>query len=134
MFSVSLGAILTPKRNWRQCLRSILGWQTKSIMVRYGIFWSGHCELSSSYIQTGKTVNTRNSSEMLLSWKRKANQVWENSTASKNVNLVCGFVASSHNLIFAVIGHNTINIPKIFQVFTVFPVALLISLCTCRIP
>ena len=37
---------------------------------------------------------------------------------------VCGFVASSRVLIFAVIGHNTINIPETFQVFTVFPVAL----------
>ena len=41
LFSVSLGAILTPKRNWRQCLCKILGWQTKSIMVYYGIFWIG---------------------------------------------------------------------------------------------
>ena len=38
--------------------------------------------------------------------------------------LVCGFVASSRVLIFAVIGHSTINIPEIFQVFMVFPVAL----------
>ena len=30
------------------------------------------------YSQTWKTVNTRNISEMLLSCKRKANQVWEN--------------------------------------------------------
>ena len=44
MFSVSLRAILTPKRNWRQCLCKILGWQTKSIMVCYGIFWSGQLE------------------------------------------------------------------------------------------
>ena len=28
-------------------------------------------------------------------------------------------MAKSHVLIFAVIGHNTINIPEIFQVFTV---------------
>ena len=34
------------------------------------------------------------------------------------------FVASSHVLIFAVIGGNTINIPEIFQVFTVFLVTL----------
>ena len=40
-FQFSLCAILTPKRNWRQCLCKILGWQTKSIMVCYGIFWSG---------------------------------------------------------------------------------------------
>ena len=33
--------MLTPKRNWKQCLCKILGWQTKSIMVCYGIFWSG---------------------------------------------------------------------------------------------
>jgi len=32
---------------------------------------------------------------------------------------VCGFEASSPVLIFALIGHNTINIPEIFQVFTV---------------
>ena len=37
--------------------------------------------------------------------------------------LICGFLASSRVLIFAVIGHNTINIPEIFQVFMAFPVA-----------
>ena len=37
-----LGAILTPKSNWRQCLRKIFkGWQTKCTMVCYGIFFSG---------------------------------------------------------------------------------------------
>ena len=41
MFSASVRAILTPKRNWRQCLCKILGWETKSIMVCYSIFWSG---------------------------------------------------------------------------------------------
>ena len=41
LFSFSLWAILTPKRNWRQCLCKILEWQTKSIIVCYGIFWSG---------------------------------------------------------------------------------------------
>ena len=41
LLSVSLGAILTPKRNWRQCLSKILGWQTKRIMLCYDIFWSG---------------------------------------------------------------------------------------------
>ena len=30
----------SPKRNWRQCVCKILGWQTKSIMVCYGTFWS----------------------------------------------------------------------------------------------
>ena len=33
--------------------------------------------------------------------------------------LVCGLLASSHVLIFAVIGRTTINIPEIFQVFMV---------------
>ena len=34
--------------------------------------------------------------------------------------LICGFLASSRVLIFAVIGHNTINIPEIFQLFMTF--------------
>ena len=38
--------------------------------------------------------------------------------------LVPGFVAGLHVLIFAVIGCNTMEIPEIFQVFMVFPVAL----------
>ena len=38
--------------------------------------------------------------------------------------LVCGFVASSRVLIFALISHNTINILGILQVFMIFPVAL----------
>ena len=38
--------------------------------------------------------------------------------------IVCGFVANSRELIFALIGHNTVNIPEIFQVCTVFPVTL----------
>ena len=46
LFSVSLGAILTPKRNWRKCSCKILGWQTKSIMICYGIFWSGQLWVS----------------------------------------------------------------------------------------
>ena len=41
------GAILTPKRNWRQCLCKIFGLQTKSIMVFYGIFWSGQYPIAS---------------------------------------------------------------------------------------
>ena len=40
VFSFSWGH-LSPKRNWRHCLCKILGWQAKSIMVCYGIFWSG---------------------------------------------------------------------------------------------
>jgi len=42
----------------------------------------------------------------------------------QGLELVCGFVASSRVLIFALIGHNTVNILEIFQVFTVFPVTL----------
>ena len=38
--------------------------------------------------------------------------------------LICGFVAGSCVLIFAVIGYDPINIPEIFQVFIVFPVTL----------
>ena len=41
IFFIFIGAILTPKRNRRQCLWKILGWRKKSIMVCYGIFWSG---------------------------------------------------------------------------------------------
>ena len=42
--SVSLGATLTPEGNWRQCLCKILEWQSKSIMVCYGIFCSGQLQ------------------------------------------------------------------------------------------
>ena len=45
VFSVSW-AFWTPKRNWRQCLCKILGWQAKSIMACYGIFWSGQQKTS----------------------------------------------------------------------------------------
>ena len=38
------------------------------------------------YSQTGKTLNTRNIFGMLLSYKKKGNQVQENLTASKNIN------------------------------------------------
>ena len=37
-------------------------------------------------------------------------------------------MASSGVLIFALIGHNTIKIPEIFQVFMVFPVTLFIGM------
>ena len=46
VFSFSWGR--GPKRNWRQCLCKILGWQTKSIMVCYGIFWSGQYQTSAN--------------------------------------------------------------------------------------
>ena len=68
--------------------------------------------------QTGKTVNTRNISGMLLCCKEKANQM-RKLNCNQERKLVCGFVASLRVLIFALIGHNTINIPEIFQVFTV---------------
>ena len=42
--SVSLGATLTPEGNWRQCLCKILEWQSKSIMVCYGILCSGQLQ------------------------------------------------------------------------------------------
>ena len=45
LFSVSFKAILTPKRNWRQCLYKISWWQTKSIMVCYAFFWSGQSKI-----------------------------------------------------------------------------------------
>ena len=38
---------------------------------------------------------------------------------SKHDKLVCGFVAISQVLIFALIGHKTTNIPETFQVFMV---------------
>ena len=57
--------------------------------------------------------------------QEKANQVWDIKLNRKKESwLVCGFVAFSHLLIFAVIGRNTINIPELFQEFTAFPVAL----------
>ena len=43
---------------------------------------------------------------------------------ARYIGILGEFVASSRVMIFAVIGHNTINIPKIFQVFTVFAVSL----------
>ena len=49
-------------------------------------------------------------SESCISGMRKLNRKQER-------KLVCGFVACLRVLIFAVIGHNTINIPEIFQVW-----------------
>ena len=69
-------------------------------------------------------MNTRNISEMLLCCKKKANQAFRKLNHKQERELVCGFVASLHVLMFAVIGHNTMNIPEIFQVFTVFPTTL----------
>ena len=55
---MSLGAILTPKRNWKQCLCKILGWQTKSIMLCYGIFCSGQLHRPDSPMAQFKTATT----------------------------------------------------------------------------
>ena len=66
------------------------------------------------YIQTGKTVNNRNISGMLLCCKMKANWAWETKLQERISIRFCGFVASWRTLIFAVIGGNTINIPEIF--------------------
>ena len=70
-----------------------------------------------------ENVNTRNISGISLCWKKKANQGWENKLQARTLTrLVCGFVASLPVQIFTVIGHNTRNIPEIFQVFPCFTV------------
>ena len=66
------------------------------------------------YNQSGKTVNTRNISGMLLCCKIKASLAWETKLQARILISFCGFVASWHALIFAVIGGNTIHIPEIF--------------------
>ena len=76
------------------------------------------------YNQTGKTVNTKNISGMLLCCKIKASWARETKLQARILISFCGFVASWRTLIFAVIGRNTINIPEIFQVFMVFLVTL----------
>ena len=45
-----------PKRNWKQCLCKILGWQTKSIMVCYDIFCSGQLDRPDSPMAQFKTA------------------------------------------------------------------------------
>ena len=53
-FPVSLGAILTLKRNWRQCLCKILKRQTKSIMVCYDISGVVNtlCQCKAAFLKT----------------------------------------------------------------------------------
>ena len=48
-------------------------------------------------------------------------KIWHRKTKpqARTFIIVCGFVASLHVLIFSVIGHTTINIHEIFQVFTI---------------
>ena len=69
-------------------------------------------------------MNTRNISGMLLCGRKKSQSGMRKLNHKQELKLVCGFVASSYLLIFAVIGHNTLNIPEIFQVIMVFPVTL----------
>ena len=81
------------------------------------------------YSQTEITVNTRNISGMLLCCEKKKTTTTtirheKTKRQARTLITVCGFVASSRVLIFAVIGHNTITIPEVFQVFTIFPVPL----------
>ena len=77
------------------------------------------------YSQTEKTMNTRNISGMLLFCEKKKTIRREKiKRQARTLITICGFVASSRVLIFAVISHNTINIREIFQVFTIFPVPL----------
>lgn len=49
----------------------------------------------------------------------RANQASKTETQAATVRVIC-VTCSAHVLIFAVIGHYTINILKIFQMFTVF--------------
>ena len=75
------------------------------------------------YSKTEKTVNTRNISGMLC-YEKKTNRREKTKRQARTLITVCGFVANSRVMIFAVIAHNTINIPEIFQVFTIFLVPL----------
>ena len=70
LFSVSLGAILTPKRNWKQCLCKIWGWQARVlwyVRVFSGVVnWTlprirAQIELSSTFVCDYK-VSTSGSS------------------------------------------------------------------------
>ena len=56
--------------------------------------------------------------------KKKSQSGMRKLNHKQDRQLVCGFLASSLVFIFAVIGHDTINIPEIFQAFTVLPVTL----------
>ena len=76
------------------------------------------CSQEGFYSQTGKTMNK------YKCYRAARKTPIRREKAKPQARPVCGFVASSRGLIFAVIGHNTINIPETFQVFTVFPVAL----------
>ena len=74
------------------------------------------------YSQTWKTVNTRNISGMLLFAREKPIRCEKTKPQART--LISLWFCGQFVLIFVLIGHNTINIPEIFQVFTVFPVTL----------
>ena len=67
------------------------------------------------YSQTEKTMNTEIFLECYCVARKKK---------QSGVRKLNGKQERSRVPIFAVIGHNTINIPEIFQVFTIFPVSL----------
>ena len=75
-------------------------------------------DLGGSYSQTGKTVKY----QKYIIWNVIVLQEKSQSGVRK-LNR-----KQDRVLIFALIGHNTINIPERFQVFMVFPVALFIGM------
>ena len=104
----------TPKVSWKKPEQKTSFWLKKWKQF-LPILWSLHnwenCE-HQKYFWNVIVVQEKNQSGVRkLNYKQEC---W----------LVCGSVACPHVLIFAVIGRNTINIPEMFQVFTVFPVAL----------
>ena len=69
-----------------------------------------------------QTRNLTTNVSKILDLKSSSEQTFSQNCRWVPLITVCGFVASSRVLIFAVIGDNAINIPEIFQVFTIFPV------------
>ena len=92
--------MLTPKRNWRQCWCKVLGRQTKSIMVCYGIFWSG--QLLCSYIMPFCTTTT---------WKDKMSQ-----HGLRGNKLYCIYLNSE--------AVSSLQLPLIFK-FTIFTLPII---------
>ena len=56
--SISLGR-KWPQEKLKTMLMQVLGWQTKSIMVWYGIFWSGHFFFLALRARSGTLVSSR---------------------------------------------------------------------------
>ena len=93
------GAILTPKRNWRQCLSKIVGYQTKNIMVFYGIFWSGQWKfvmqhlidfltyLMNNWSGSGhpKRPETQSAAQINTAKKLKVNLKWKMKCTSRSI-------------------------------------------------